>query len=1060
MHWSTIGARVSAVMAGLVVACGNSTETQQGAPQPTPTHGQTSFVSADGIPGESSPSTTADLGDESSRDDDATVEEGDIYRVSDANDRILNLNYFRGLQIVDISNLSAPRVVGQARISGAPVEMYQVGNQVYALVNNWHGYYQPASGVLPDQYTGGLVAVIDISNEEQPEVIQYQRVDGSIQTSRLVRDDNKAALYVVAQDYASQTTRVKSFARAADGRLNAVSDLSLGGYVNDIQATSTRLMVASRNSDWKDPRSKVAVLDISSTEGTIVSGATIRTYGHVRKKTDMDFLDNVLRVVSGNSWTSTTNTNHVETFDFTNINNPLRIDHATFGDNEQLFGTIFLEEKAFFVTYLRVDPFHAFEITRDGRITEKSEFIVSGWNDWFKPTYDGRRLIGIGKNDQNQTNTMAVSLYDITDLTNPHPLISRAQIDLERSWSEGQWDDRAFSVLENATSVTSTLGQTIETGLVLLPFSGWDSAERRYISAVQIFTFSENTLTRRGIMEHGSRVRRTFLADSASQTAGNLSNTMLSLHDVQTPDAPRVHASVELTPNYTDLHIFGDYGVRVKDRSAYYSWWGSSATDQNDVLEIYERAAGDADRAPTVTEVQIPPHAFTYKMGDNLAVVSTEYGTNSTVTVTLYDMSDPTTPETLDAYFTTDIQVSYGYGYRARPGLVEDACLAPGCYFGLQPNIYPTGDALVFVALDRFRERQGTRTVHHFFPKDRYAGSCGSADGSADGSDDAKPASCTYYRGSIRCSQLTRLDGTTEPQVCFGQFYRCDRDADGASSCEPVDADAVETEVSTRSFDHFRSWSAFRLHTIDARDPSDLKRVPTIELPQDEEAVTVVHDDTHLYLSIKKPFRLDDDARPFVRHYFREVDFAAAQSPVVGARINIPGQLLSVVDSRILTKDALWGASIVETSINHLELQQNQAVLRGTRRFTDRYVETVLPHGADAALVTHRAPWRHDAENLLTLSVLDQSHPDLLSLSDFDVAEWATLRASVDDKALFDVAGGLLLVDLDDLTSPKAQAYYPMRGWPQSFVVQDSDIVVPAGRFGIYTFDADVQNLP
>jgi hypothetical protein len=96
---------------------------------------------------------------------------------------------------------------------------------------------------------------------------------------------------------------------------------------------------------------------------------------------------------------------------------------------------------------------------------------VSGWNDFFRPVSGGTRLIGIGTDDEGEGHRPAVSLYDITDLQNPTPLLARAQAaQLQWSWSEASYDHRAFSVLENAVSVTAADGMPREEeGVRVLP---------------------------------------------------------------------------------------------------------------------------------------------------------------------------------------------------------------------------------------------------------------------------------------------------------------------------------------------------------------------------------------------------------------------------------------------------------------------------------------------------------------------------------------------------------------------------------------------------------------
>ena len=247
------------------------------------------------------------------------------------------------------------------------------------------------------------------------------------------------------------------------------------------------------------------------------------------------------------------------------------VDHCSFGANEDLYATLFVDNRAFFVTYFRVDPFHAFEIDAQGNCEEHAEFIVSGWNDFFRATLDDSRLIGIGRNDEGATNRLAVSLYDISNIDNPTPLIDRDEINLEWANSEAQWDDRAFTVLDDAISVTSPEG-TLETGLVLMPFEGWRESTQEYVAQVQILTFSSTTLTRRAVMDHGSSVRRSFLADDG--IAANLSEEQLSLHAIENPSAPREVGRGGRRAELLEVLAYGDHVARVRDRNRYY--YGSS----------------------------------------------------------------------------------------------------------------------------------------------------------------------------------------------------------------------------------------------------------------------------------------------------------------------------------------------------------------------------------------------------------------------------------------------------------------------------------------------------
>ncbi len=478
--------------------------------------------------------------------DNRTVEEGDIYRIL-SKGYLLNLNARRGVQVIDFTDVENPEIIGRLRIPGSPVETYVVGDIAYVLLNNRRGYH----GSRLNYRGPGMVLAVNIGDFTKPAVLGQAYIPGYIQTSRLTRSGDLAALYVATGGRADWETEdgdttlgsrtvVTSF-NISGGGLRAVNKLVLSGFFTDIYATTDMLLVARNYWNWSDATSRVAVVDISDPSGAMVMGDQVTATGWIRSKFNMDIYNDVLRVVSGSLFGART-TNSIETFNASDLNNLDPIDRCEFGAGEQLFGTLFIGNKVFIQTAAQAGSFHAFEMTDDGVCEGASEFEVSGWNNYFRPVLDGSRLIGIGTNDEGGRR-MAVSFYDVTDLRNPDPLLARAEVESDSSWSEASWDDRAFSVVENAVEVTSPRGVT-ETGLVLLPFSGWNFDDETHISAVQIFTFSESSLTRRGLMVHGTPVRRSFQAEG--NLTANLSEAKLSLFKLSDPDQPEAVGRVRL----------------------------------------------------------------------------------------------------------------------------------------------------------------------------------------------------------------------------------------------------------------------------------------------------------------------------------------------------------------------------------------------------------------------------------------------------------------------------------------------------------------------------------
>jgi len=187
-----------AVFLGLALsACGGGSSSPTAQPEQA-LSGRTSFVSADGmgaLPTEGTARngnfymTATMAGTPTNADAAATrsVQEGDIYRVLESGKSILNLNMYRGLQIIDISNPASPKIVGRAAMSGDPVEMYHAGDKVYILLNNWSEFRRTSKGGKEsvEQFQGGGVITVDIANRAAPVIVASTRVPGSIQTSRM-----------------------------------------------------------------------------------------------------------------------------------------------------------------------------------------------------------------------------------------------------------------------------------------------------------------------------------------------------------------------------------------------------------------------------------------------------------------------------------------------------------------------------------------------------------------------------------------------------------------------------------------------------------------------------------------------------------------------------------------------------------------------------------------------------------------------------------------------------------------------------------------------------------
>jgi hypothetical protein len=1074
--------------------------------QPEPDIGATSFVSAAFGPGGPDARNTDFLGgtptDETKGGTDKSVEEGDIYRLM-ADGRVLNLNPFRGLQVIDVSQLNAPNIVGRARLSGEPVELYVVDDRAIVLLNGWRGYYGNAEVGGVGTVAGGAVLVVDLSVPANPRVVDRVPVGDRIVRSRLTRQGDQVALYVVAEEWEDATgsngavvspgitftdglsvsqspTLVRSFQLVGD-KLEKRGELDLGGYVCAIQATTEALLVARM--DWQSAttQSNVAVMDISDPTGQLGAMGEVTVPGYVQSQFNMDLFGGVLRVVSGASWGALT-INQLATFDATDLSALTPIDTCSFGEGEILFATLFMGHDAFFVTYERVDPFFAFEISAEGFCTLHSEYVVTGWNDFFKPAVDDTRLLGVGVNDEGGSRKVAISLYDITDIDNPEPMIARAEVDLEGSWSEASWDHRAFTVMDDAASATGPNGEA-ESGLVLVPFSGWNDAEGS-VSGVQILTYSADSLTARGVLHHEAPVRRGFPLDANRLAA--LSDVALQAYDTTDLDSPISGGTVALAPDYGQVLVFGDYAVRVVGSDWY--WWYRGFEQQlpDWSIEVVS-LANDPDLAPALAVLPIPRGATVHKVGDHLlAGIVSEWKETAdnkgqlVGRVEIFDMTSPLAPVLASSFVGVPLGTgSFGY---AQPAV--DCMDCSGYSAGYSALV--VGNALVFIEATNQSEVAGTYESCETYPiggsgpgtgggtkPSESDGGSGVVEdgGSVVDADVIEEADGSYLTGNITCVRY----GLTEPQ-CWGAIWECSNDEEGCHEIEPT-ADQVTTNCRMLPYDRY--WQSHTLHVLDLTNPTSPVMASSFVLPPEDAGVGFLIDNGDLYYSFYRPFVVEGDERPYVRFFYRKIDMSQPSTLVMAGEVNVPGRLLAVDGAQVYTQDYVHGTDTVESAVSRLSVSETVATLDARFRLENRAVQGVRLDGAGHVLVIHgdKQMWMqwyaydmavagfgrygggyyYSQQGSLKMTLLEEG--DLSEISTVDVASWATLHEAVAGRAIFEVPGGVLVMNTEHSSSPTPQAYFPTQGWPSNLVVENGDIVLAAGRYGLYRFDLDETNL-
>jgi hypothetical protein len=460
------------------------------------------------------------------------VVESDIWRIR--SQTLYFFNQLRGLQVIDISNPDAATVRGTLDLAAAGEDLYLLGaNHVVLLTRNGCNYNQSQVLVVTD--AGG-----------KPEVAARLPVEGSILESRLVG----TALYVAAQSYrpvpgATDSTwewgtMVSGFDLSDPAAPVSRNTLWYPGYGNVVAATDRLLFVATQDpgSGWQ---SLLRVIDITNPDGTLRDYESIRTAGRVPDKFKIQWSDSILTTIS-EDWRSTSTrrvTTQLETFRLPDPQSLgpgglVKLGELELGRGEQLHATRFDGDRVYVVTFFRIDPLWVVDLSNPSAPRIAGSVDVPGWSTYLQPL--GGRLVSIGV----ESNRVAVSLFDVSNPSAP-ALLSRVRLGQNYSYSEANWDEKAFGVLPEA-------------GLILVPFSG--DTTNGYASSVQLVDLNASSLVARGVIEHQFQPRR---ATVYAERILSLSGWELLSTDASDRDHPLVRGSTALAWPVDRVILHGNY---------------------------------------------------------------------------------------------------------------------------------------------------------------------------------------------------------------------------------------------------------------------------------------------------------------------------------------------------------------------------------------------------------------------------------------------------------------------------------------------------------------------
>jgi len=316
-------------------------------------------------------------------------------------------------------------------------------------------FYHPDSGEIDTTYT--LVEM----DAESGEIIETNGFTGS--SSNTVTYVSQDSIYFTYSEQVSDTEIMLEFLNSEGSEylnqetMNRIEelqsyDISDQSIRNEIQKSIEDYMASLSSKERKRARQELqngignytderkrelVTTKIASFNMDLELEAEGEVPGEVNDQFSLDQSSEGLRIATtvGNSWNFDVKPEN----DLYTLDNDLEIQGSVkgMGLNEQIYSVRYIEDKAYIVTFRRVDPFHVVDISNHQSPELKGELKLPGFSSYLHPLQENR-VLGIGEEDGK---VKAV----IFDVENDNPEVLDSLV-LEDYYSEVSSSHHAFQI--------------------------------------------------------------------------------------------------------------------------------------------------------------------------------------------------------------------------------------------------------------------------------------------------------------------------------------------------------------------------------------------------------------------------------------------------------------------------------------------------------------------------------------------------------------------------------------------------------------------------------------
>ena len=445
------------------------------------------------------------------------------------------------VSVMDVSDPESPTLQQETIIDGTGNSARAVGSNLYVVISNhagvprlpvpWSLFDADSSTsyrtVAFEDYAARLRA--EVHALTPPSVYQRTVVDGVTTLRRTGWLDS--ALEDIGTDDAQQTT-IAQFDMLSDESTptDTLSFRTTQSGRSHLYATEESMYVATTQypedefagqffrRDNEHATTWIRKVDLSGERLQITAQG--RVDGVVESQFSLDEHNGYLRVATTTRpWSSTDSENHL--FVLEHVGDELVVTGSLTGlaVGERIYSARFDGDRGWIVTYRRIDPVFAFDLSDPTRPTLVGELKIPGFSEHLQ-LIDDNHLLAIGREatEEGVQLGLQVSLFDVSTLSDPQLLFQRSLESDENSWgySEALHEHHAFHYIADQS-------------LLVVPWQ--DRQSNSGLMTLQIDTQSGIDILGRLSTDESHQVRRSVRIDDYLYGIGNNSIIVAALDD-------------------------------------------------------------------------------------------------------------------------------------------------------------------------------------------------------------------------------------------------------------------------------------------------------------------------------------------------------------------------------------------------------------------------------------------------------------------------------------------------------------------------------------------------